>query len=727
MKLFGIGKSPMGVGGGIGTLVRKIVALNSSSSPGPSISVVTTDASTTPTTSLFTIPAWANGYRVWTGNTAETEASFEIYRVHNGGAAVDVRSYRNQGRVFAANPGDSIALGTSDGRSLYVSPSLYPASLTVDTTASGTANADASGPPIWNPTTPHVQLARYGQFISLSATDSTERVVFISESDGNTWTPPRWMWLPASGSVSVYCTFKQIAIANYAGVAVTVAGPAGTVVGGTSHAMSLTFNPVTGTSRVCNSISDVNAAIAAAVSGDEIVLNAGTYTLTGSITQTNFTANQSAGNKGQEGITIRGATGNQADVVIATGANPYSIAITNGTAGGSATKTAGWKDLTIDGTNNTLTAGGSVCVFTDGPWAFQNLKFTSGATGVAGQFQIHGDANGPINADVLNCTSINAGQDCFSGSGGSFNSTSKVRLINCTGTTPGLGGANNQCATSHNGLQINIYGGTYSNANTNVFANDAATTPGYAFFAIVGPGANKAGVANWSGEFACDYSAVGTENNNINTTNGYYLFNKSHFGQIRVSTVLSNVICNHNRINGASIAGGYGLFNSVGAGPDFIGNICESIQYGHRNTNSVSGNTSVKCWSNTFSNSLTLQNDATVPVNSKNNIYTTSTGTQLTVGGATTTGDYNVYLNQSGYTAGAHDTAGSNAAIGSNYIPTGSGNADRNGDATDITWAGDSDPYGCVLIHKAGTPSRGAREAWGIYAGAHLLPDIFGY
>ena len=135
----------------------------------------------------------------------------------------------------------------------------------------------------------------------------------------------------------------------------------------------------------------------------------------------------------------------------------------------------------------------------------------------------------------------------------------------------------------------------------------------------------------------------------------------------------------------------------------------------------------MKCWSNTFSNSLTLQNDATVPVNSKNNVYTTSTGTQITAGGATTTGDYNVYKNQSGYTAGAHDTAGSNAAIGSNYIPTSSGNADRNGDATDITWAGDSDPYGCVLIHKAGTPSRGAREAWGIYAGAHLLPDVFGY
>lgn len=75
------------------------------------------------------------------------------------------------------------------------------------------------------------------------------------------------------------------------------------------------------------------------------------------------------------------------------------------------------------------------------------------------------------------------------------------------------------------------------------------------------------------------------------------------------------------------------------------------------------------------------------------------------------------------YTPGANDTTGADAAVSSTtYLPTASGNCDKNGDGTLYDHIGSIDCMGMPFIYKSATVSRGARSYPEIISAAELVP-----
>lgn len=718
--------------------INPVIARQITGSAGnsPSYNTVVTDASATPTTTALTLPGGYNAFRVWTGETAVTEGEFNLYVRLNGGSAKTINTTRWQGRVIAATAGDSIALGTTNGRTVYVAPVIAPASLTAPTATSGTANCDQAGPPLWSPSAPHVTLADFHQTINLAASDATKRVIFISEYTGSTWTPPRWYWLPASGSINVLCTYKQVAIANYAGVAVSVTAPTGAIIGGTSASMSLPIPAFTTTIDVTDAATLQAAMASANASGGYVNIRCapGTYPLTIPVDRNTFAANHTVGGRfGMEGIFITGLTGNRADVVITgngSGTNGnwdlnHSSAV-NQYAG-----YAGLKDVTFDfaGIDATFAA-------TSGNWLVQNCNFTGASSSSKDLFAFACNANRAISIDILESNASTAGSDCWNGSGDTTtNAASRARLINCSGSVAGPN-VNDQIVTSHAGLPYEVYGGTYSDANLNVVANDSGTTNGYFFFSTFTPGARNCGIVNGINLFGCTITQTSGSGTlypgDQGSNNGYHLFNHGTINGYRSSASAvptAGSVITGNLYSPVGTTRVY--FPSIGNSPAFRRNIAIGTTQADilRVANYASGSTNaIIATSNTFvatTGGVTI-NDATLPCTFTNNAITSTSGTQITAGGATTTGNYNTARSKNAsYTNGANDTIGSNAAIdATSYIPTASGNCDNNGDPN-IGFAGGTDAFGWVWNYKTSTPPRGARSRPAVYSGADLYADVW--
>lgn len=677
------------------------------------------DTGSTPSTVRVTVPAGMATAAVWTGApAADTEYTFDLYYARNGGAAVRVRCRRDDLLALPAAPGDTFAFATADGRSLYTTCAPYPTALTAPSGTTGTANCDTCGPPDanWTPSGAHVTLGGYGQFVQLSATDATARVVFVRGSlDGTTWTPSRAYWLPASGTLTVYCPYKLVALGNYAGVTVSVTAGAGATVGGTSGTQRLQNQfALTGTQRSVTTVAEFKTAVAAAVSGDEIVLAAGTYTLDVAITQASFTANNGVGGRvGAEGIRIRGATGTRGDAIV-TG-NGVS---TNGNWSLTQTGATGrtwFEDMTFSFA--AIAAGMDLIA---GKYSCRNVNWTGASSNADDSISFAGNASGAIDAEFVLCNAASSGQDCWNGDGNAAtNAACNVRLVNCTGDTAGAN-SNDQVLTSHNGLPVSIYGATYTNAVANVVSPDAATTPVHCLYCTFGPGAREAGL-KWCNLFMCVAEVKASNTVFPGQANGYVAGNRitatgfisstSLFRSASGTAIPATTTIEGNWLYSAS-ATGRAYFASVGASAPFRRNVVvgfntDAVRVANYSAGST---TAIAIGANTLVTCGATVNDASVPVTLRGNAFTSPSGTQLTAGGATTTGNYQTYRSQSGYTAGANDTAGSNAAVdATTYVPTASGNVDAGtGDGTTFPEAGGLDYRSFAWVYAAGSPPRGA-------------------
>jgi len=689
-----------------------------SSAPRPErLQDIVTDASATPTTTAITLGTGQNAVRVFTGNSTYSERYFDLYVRRNGGAAVKVRMDRWRGRILGEAAvwaaGDTIALGTTDGRTLKCAAMTVPTSLSNPSGATGTANCDAALPILWSPTAGHITLPSNGSAFIIG-TDVAERPVFIREkSPSGEWTPARWFWTSTTRATVVRCNYTEIALANEAGATLSITAPTGSTIGGTSAAMSLLIPAVTGTTRNVTDNATFAAAIAAAVSGDEIVLAAGAYT-TGA-TQASFTANEAAGKIGAEGILIRGGTGNKADVTIS-----GDWTLTQPGAGPQATGYASFKDLTFDfgaSANNFVVSGGR--------YYLQDVRFTNSTSD---NFQAAVNS-GALYIYALRCTSDNAGADCwnFDGAGGTADdAASVVQLIACTGTDAGATSAD-QCLTTHDGLDIQAHGGAYSDANTNVWGNGGSPTPAtYGYFVTFTKGARQ-GRTQDSVLYGCSLTdAYGTGGSPSET---WFCRVAGTLASSTNSAIRNPSASVHHNI--ITVTVGRGVHVSTG-GLSLFGNIIAGSAEGLRLGDAASAVASAAVSLNTFNSTANAMNmqDVDTPAVVRSNAAKASSSNSLnivTAAAGVISGDYNTLdpTVDAEYSAGANDTTGADAELDADYFPTASGNCDQNGDPALLDYCGLSDPYGFVLCYKTGVLSRGARAIPRLVSGATLHPDLF--
>lgn len=720
-------------------LILSVVSLQAgllvdSCSRNGAIKTVVTEASITPTANQTVVSAGWNGLRVWTGSTPVSEAYFDLYVSKNGGTATKLRVFRWMGRILTATSGDSFSFGTSDGRTIYLTPMYAPATTETPAGVTGTANCDKAGPPIWTPVAAHVNLPSNAHSFIINS-DGTERNVFLSEFDGYQWTPLRWLKLEASRSATVRTSYRKIALANYDGATLSITAPAGSTVGGTMSTMSLTFPTITGTSRAVSTVAELKTAIAAAVAGDEIVLADGTYAMDVNIAHTSFTANEVAGKIGFEGITFRSASGDRDAVVISRSSDTTGgwIMDQRGNTGLSAC----FKNLTFDGT-----ASGAIDATLYGVQIYdqnilmQNVRFTGSGPVADGMGNLYfrqlADSD-PVNISLLNCE--------FDGQRGrmlnfcGYQSVSPTtnpgtrRAINCTvhngSTTAGIA-----LGIAHYYVSSEIYGGSFYDSQASVFTGGNGGSNYFFFtnFPQTNTTARSGNAMSSSSLFGVNWSnpsVSGITMSNFTYAVFCYLTNTVN----QACTVFLTPYAAPIAHNFFAFTSGT-AFQATTGSELFLGNIVRNgakAAYASGYTGSltdsinVKNNTATLCKASTFDSQLT-----NVPSFWINNVGKGNTVRDIySPSMVNVTGDYNVFKTVLNYVPGAHDTTGADAAIDANYFPTASGNCDGNGDTSVVDYVGGSDPWGLVLVYKPSRVSRGAREIPAVYSGATLYPDIW--
>lgn len=687
----------------------------SSSGIPDDVQTVTTQTGTSATENI-SLGSGYDSVRVWTGETPVTEPWFFLY-VTRSGVTTKIKMNRFEARLISV-PGKTVGFATADGRSLKIAPDVAPTSLGTSFPVSGTANADAGGPPIWSPSAAHITLPS-GQFQYELVGSGTERIVFVSEYDGATWSPARWLRLPASGSVWMHATFSRIALANYDGATVSVKGPTGTVIGGTSAASSLTMPSVTGTTRNVTDVATLKTAIAAAVAGDEIVLAAGTYNLDVNITAASFTSNNGVGGRvGAEGILIRGATSDRTLYIIGCAANGQGDWNLNQTG---ASLLTGFRDITF-------TFGGSntACFTTTrGRFSVQNCRFT-GTIG-ANLDCFNGIGSTTTNGLYLNCYKCQADAsfaDCWNFNDGNTTSN-RVRLIDCIGHTAGST-SSDQCLTTHTGLHIEVYGGWYYNANTNAIATDGTSSPCHCFFMRTSRGARQGTVLN-SNVYGCRIEQPAT------TIVGWVVNDWSIASYVeagvREATNTANIYEGNWFNNAGAIGSYYGYFPNVNTTTTFERNVVQSFNVGIRMDNGAGPGSQSANRNSMVSCAFALSKTTTFTSSVNGNVSRLSTTRGVAVdatGMANLSVSYNTWDGTADpdYVPGSNDVAAT-AGLGTTFLPTAAGNCDGNGNAGAIDWVGGTDYVGFLLEISDVVRDRGARCRPRIISGAIMVPDIW--
>lgn len=689
---------------------------------------VTTQATATPSTTQIILSATQTAVRIWTGETPVSESSFTLYVVRNGGAVTPVSMNRYEGRIITAPAGASLAFGTSDGRVITVAPlDIGSSALTTVFPVTGSALADRAGPPLWTPTAAHITLPSLCSSFEIPATASPQ-VIFISEYDGLIWSPPRWLRTSTLGPVRVRATYNKVAIANYDGTAVTINAPTGSRIGGASALMQLSFPAITGTSRSVTDLATLKAAMAASVSGDEIVLADGTYALDIPVVLTTFAANHGISSRqGAEGITFRSSSGN-ASACILTGNG-------TGTNGNWALDHLGrtaplcLKDLTFDFTAKPLNFG-----FTAGTILAQNVDWIGGTA--ADVITISSDDGGAVTATFLRCKAHDCVDDAWNFSGYSTtNATSNCRMVDCQGYRSGTAD-NAQCLTTHFGMGVKVYGGWFYDAKIYVIENSAVTDPMFLAWVKTSAGARKAQISKCPWIFACEIQGLDTGLTASNTGGAYMVGNRlTTVGYTSGTTMLRNSSGDIGVIVGNYFEStqGRGIFSSVGTTTGvFQSNVFNGFQTGFlQGSDTIAGSTTVT--NNTFvgGTGTTYGMDLSSTIQSaviKGNACKGNTvGINCTTASmARITTNYNVIdpTVDVDFIAGANDTTGVDAALDSRFFPTAGGNCD--GTAVSVLAAvGGTDYSGYPLCYKTTSHDRGARCLPKIISGADLLPDLW--
>jgi hypothetical protein len=289
----------------------------------------------------ITVPAGSDGVMVWIEGrsmaelylelSVKVDATTKVLRTHRyqrvivQAAAGAVVSFASRSRVKTSHTlEDSAAL-------LKVSAHKEASSLTAPTGVTGTAHADRSGFPLWEPTAPHIVMNAKDRCFQINAV-AYERDILIAEFDENGGASyGRHVYVPANETRKVECHFRNVALAIYdptdSGTDVSITAPTGTQIGGTSVEFRFEFTPSLTISVPSGDEAAFKAAMNNASDNVDVVIEPGPMDLSGSGLPMNSTNYATAITKNRR---VRSATGNPADVVFS--GSGWSGSITVGKA-----------------------------------------------------------------------------------------------------------------------------------------------------------------------------------------------------------------------------------------------------------------------------------------------------------------------------------------------------------------------------------------------------------
>lgn len=676
------------------------------------IQTVTTDLSTTPSTNTVTLEGVRNGLRVWTGDQDHTLPWFDLYTTTNGVAGPTVRLYYGQGRILWLPTGTTIALGTTNGRTVKVSQMTVPGALPGVGTVTNAITVAKAGPPIWTPGHAQVTLPSGNSAFTVVATNSFP--LFVSEYDGANWSPPRWYRLESNCNVSVLATYPQVALGSYNGDGLTVITPAGGTVLSTGATMHLTFPAITGTTRHCTNSADLMLAITNAVSGDEIVLQDGVYGLTTNIVNACFAANG-----GMDGITLRSFSGVRDNVVITgngTNTGAWSLTSTNTNA----TATAWFKDVTFG-----LSNGWRSCLFTGGRWGAENVRWTGVASQTVASIGVASFASSGVHWLGLWCQADTSAEDCYDGTANvAHTSDSVVRLVGCSGSNAGPA-VSDQVLTTHTGMPMEVWGGNFNDAQLSVAAADAVTTPFRLYFANIFTNAGRKG-----GIVSADMFGI-SQPTDTRSLVSWSLFSDFGPGASTAFQILSNSFLGHCWSVGCARQMSFG----ANVGPALLaGNVITDASIdGIRCGFDATGQTNaVQLIGNTWKKHATALNLVATNIYlalTNNACQSNTTSLTLAVNQRNNFGeDYNRFdpTVSANIVPSANTTTNADAAVDVRFFPVASGNCDGTGTAV-FPWVGDSDPWGYVWVYKSGVWPIGARSRAVVQSGSgvFIYPDVW--
>ena len=704
-----------------------------SSLQSPSLTTISTDASVTPTTVHVSLSGTSNAVRIYSGETLGTEPFYYLYVSINGGSVKKIKITRWQARIIKASVNATFSFGTSDGRQIQVSSITTPNALPSITGTTASIAIDDAGPPLWTPLNPHVQVP-VGAYGFQIASDGVERDIFLSEYISNTWTKQWHVVLPVSGGVKIFTNGNPVALACYGGATLTINANIGASISGASNQMNLAYS-VTGTTHNVTNISQFNTAVAAAVSGDEIVLAAGTYALVSLLSYASFSANIALGNHGCEGITIRGATGTASDVVITS--QSWNIVDNGGTTGSLMTNI---RDLTIDLTG----VASGVAKFSYGKYQLQNVTVKGPQSSGNDLLEIDAlDDTKVTQVTLLRCNVNNSYGDCLSTNGktgtNTIHASTFCYVVNSSMSVAG-GTSNDQTFTAHNGYTTQLYGCSFSDANTNAIANDSVSTSNH-FFCSITPGTRKSGVLG-ANLYGCRWQPHPNFAGTSTMCRDYFMRNYVTFVGYSSTTIFINdpvFTIQSNRmiyVSGSVRPDGIAQTRNPSGGTTISANLIDGLRIAFQEATYNTGTGNAIYYINNFLRNCTTRGfDFTIgqfPLYNYNNVSADGTVNPININatamGSLTT-NYNRYKASSidaDLVPGANDVANNVAAdISSIGMPTASGNCDGTGGTSVISFdAGDSDAWGLVLYY-GGRASIGNREIPGVYSNAVLFPDIW--
>ncbi len=680
--------------------------------PFPEVSYFNTEATDDPVISRLILEEGQNAVRVWIGETPRNESDFFLYIARNAVVLkVLVTRWSSPVILVPSGAGTALAFGTSDGREIGVTPLTLTSSFPVSSGVSGTANADLATVPIWAPSAPHVVLPSNNSAIEIQG--AGWGVVFVSEFDGASWTPPRSVIVNGTYPIKELCTYKQIALATYNGSTVSVSAPSGSTIGGTSVAATFGIVPTGTTHNVtANSGADLVAKMAIAVSGDRILLPAGTYTLPAVVNAATFAANVLAGNIGGEGIVIQGATGNRADVTII----PHSTANSTIFFMAGATDPFLWRDLTLNytGTSSSYYVNGGV-------HRLENVRiFGPQSVDTNGSLvTVQPASTAIIDFQAFNCLFEDSIGDLYSGSVqavGTFQGASICKLMSVTGRRAGNSDDTRQCFTTHSGFPNEMYSIDGSDARLNVIANDSNVgSISYVFFSRFSPGTRRVGIVNHYSYF--NYQIATAANDAWNPqSGGWSIGNRiDKTGQIFSGSIFNNSLVPKVVANNLSLNDGRAIFVRAG-GMTVNFNMIRQAGEGIRKDNFTGPSTAIDSHSNnTFLNCAvgwgsTINNFITGFISNAFKTSGTSISVNASADAAMLKGSSTIDPTISAsYTAGVGDITGVDAAIDANFFPTLGGNCDDNGLGSSFDYVGGYDFEQFPVIYKETITSRGAR------------------
>ena len=628
----------------------------------------TAEASNTPTTNQVTIPSGLTGIRVYSGDISRTSDRVQVFYSIDGAATQSIEIFKYRSSVILAPAGSRISVGTATGGAMEATAVKIPDAFPVTTGVTGVANCDRACPPLWNPTASHITLPSPFSAFTITA-DGTRRQIFIREFDGTKYLPERFYWLLPAENLTIFCDYTQVAIANQDGATLNITAPTGATIGGVSTVMSFTLPTPNNTFAVTN-VAELKAAIAAAASGDEIVLADGTYAVDESITQASFTANVAAGNVGSEGIVIRSTSSDPtACILSSTVSDNWQINLVG------ASQNSYWIGLGFN-----LAGLNQGFLVQNGRWRFERCIFRDLSTTNEDLINLVQSGTELYEAILLECEANNSASDCYNGNGGGAVAVggSFALLVNCRGTTPGASNQD-QVLTTHGGLPFFVYGGVYQDAAANAWANDnVAVSPGYGYFASFLQGTREAGVkVNIYGSIVVCRSNSSQLIANQFISHNYLEITNAAAATSLITKAPANIEFNYLRGNS-----GRGVFSRAG---DYLirGNIFDGFNESVRIANFVAGSSTdpIEVSSNTFVNgNIAVNLDAPeIPCIIRDNAFRGNNNDLNATAGLTVTSDFNTLnTGDAEVTSGANDITAV-ADLDANFLPVAGGNCDRNG------------------------------------------------